>query len=65
MLVEPLEARAKLCASTADWVERNTLACFEGLRLMDDRVEVKDVDALGSLAFEDRTNLGLEEAQLP
>jgi hypothetical protein len=65
MLFEPLEERPKLCASAPDWVERNTLPCFEGLNRMHDRVEVEHVDALGSLAFEDRAHLGLEEPQLP
>jgi len=44
MLFEPLEARPELCASAADWVERNTLPCFEGLKLMDSRVEVENAN---------------------
>src|SRR5271154_126147 len=65
MLFEPLEARPEFCTSTSDWVERDRLPCFEGLNRMHDRVEVENVDALRSLTFEDRTNLGLEQAQLP
>jgi hypothetical protein len=41
------------------------LASFEGLDLMNNCVEVENVDALRSLAFEDRANLGFEQAQLP
>src|SRR5579875_1431317 len=65
VLVQPREAWPKLCASAADWVERNALSGFEGLDLMNDRVEVEDIDALRPLTFKDRTNLSLEEAQLP
>ena len=64
MLLEPLEAWSKLCASTSDWMERNALSIFEGLDLVNDCVKVKNVDALGPLAFEDRANLSLEQAQL-
>jgi hypothetical protein len=64
MVVEPLKARPKLCASAADWVERNPLAGIEGLHLMNDRVEVENVDTLRALAFENRANLCLEKIQL-
>src|SRR5277367_2581522 len=65
MLFEPLEARPKLCASSADWVERNPLAGFKSLDMVNYGVKVENVDALRSLAFEDRANLGFKQAQLP
>src|ERR1700737_3355956 len=65
MLFEPLEARPKLRASAPHWFEQYAFPCFEGLNPMHDRVEVEHVDALRSLAFEDRAHLGLEQAQLP
>src|ERR1700722_17611428 len=64
-LVEPLEARSELRASAANWIKRDPLSGFEGFDLMNDRIEVEDIDALRTLAFEDRANLGFEEAQLP
>ena len=55
----------ELCASAPDWLKRDALAGFKCLDLMNNRVKVENVDALRSLAFEDRANLGFKQAQLP
>lgn len=61
MFIQPFEARPELGASTAHGFKGDTLACFERFDLVHHRVEVKNIDALRALAFEDGTNLGLEE----
>ena len=65
MLGEPFEARPELGASAAYRVKRDPLPCFERFDLMHHRVKVENIDALRSLAFEDRTDLSLKEPQLP
>jgi len=77
----PASDRSRMAAGsdTADqqWVEKLPTPVFQSIvpeivALLDEHidllnlgVEVENMHSLGSLAFEDRTNLGLEEPQLP
>jgi hypothetical protein len=65
MVIQPLEAWAKIGTSPSHWVKVNRLAGFVCLYLEDRRVKVQDMHTLRPLAFENRTNLGLKESQLP
>ena len=65
MLIEPVEAGTELCAAAADWIEVKHLAGRVGINLLNLGVEVENVHPLGPLAFEDGTDLSLEESQLP
>ena len=65
MLIEPVEARTKFSASSADWIEVKHLTSHEGIGLVNLGVEVENMHPLGPLAFEDGTDLRLEKSQLP
>src|ERR1035441_2302124 len=65
MLSQPVEAWTEICASAANWIEMNRLSGLIGLHFVYLGVEVQDMNALWSLAFKDRANLSLKEAQQP
>ena len=65
VLIEPVEARAEFGASSADWIEMKHLTGRVGIDLVNLGVEVENMHPLRPLAFEDRTDLRLEEPQLP
>ena len=65
MLIEPIEARAEVCPSAADRIKIDGLSGFVSLDLLHLRVEVENMHSLRPLAFEDRSNLGFKETQLP
>ena len=62
--IEPFEARPEFRASPAERVESNGLAGFVCLDLLNHRVEVENVNALRTLAFENRPHFGFKEPQL-
>jgi hypothetical protein len=53
MLFQPIEAWTEVRASAADRIEMNLLSSLIGLHFVYLGVEVQDVNALWSLAFED------------
>ena len=65
MLIDPVEARAKFGATSAYWFEMEHLTGHVGNDLVNLGVEVENMHPLRPLAFNDGTNLCLEEPQLP
>jgi|ERR1700722_964953 len=65
VFIEPFETRTKFGSSSADRPERNRFASFVGIDPLHHRVEIHNVYTTGSLSFEDRANLGLEETEQP
>jgi hypothetical protein len=65
MLMEPVEARTEIGATSADWIEVKHLTGHVGIDLVNLGVEVENMHPLRPLAFNDGTNLRLEEPQLP
>ena len=65
MLIEPVEAGAEIGATSAYWFEMEHLTGHVGIDLVNLGVEVENMHPLGPLAFQDGTDLRLEEPQLP
>src|ERR1039458_9908327 len=65
MLIEPVEAWTKFSASAAYWFEMEHLTGHVGIDLVNLGVEVENMHPLRPLAFNDGTDLRLEESQLP
>jgi hypothetical protein len=65
MFRQPVEARTEVRPSTANGIEMNRLSGLVGFHFVYLGVKVQNVDALRSLAFENRANLSLKQAQLP
>src|ERR1035437_7401276 len=63
MFRSPVEARTEVCASAANGIEMNLLSGLIGFNFVFLCVEVQDMNALWALAFEDRADLSLKEAQ--
>ena len=64
MLIEPVEARTEIGATSAYWFEMEHLTGHVGIDLLNLGVEVENMHPLGPLAFENRTHLGLKEREL-
>jgi hypothetical protein len=65
VFLKPIEARTKVCSSSANGIEVNLLSGLIGFNFVNLGVEVQDVNALWALAFEDRADLSLKETQQP
>ena len=65
VLIEPFEAGTEVCTAAADRIEVKELAGRVGIDLVHFGVEVENMHPLGPLAFQNGTNLGLKEPQLP
>jgi hypothetical protein len=65
MLIQPIEVWTEVGSSATDGIEVNGLAGKVRLSLLHFRVEIEDMHTFWPLAFEDRADLRLEEAQLP
>jgi hypothetical protein len=65
VLIDPVEARTEIGATSAYWFEMEHLTGHVGIDLVNLGIEVENMHPLRPLAFNDGTNLGFEKPQLP